>query len=180
MKNNRALILQFDFLPEVNKQLSNYNINICKVLKVKGLKTSTKKMNETLAVNESKPNFSNQTSTDGLTNGQDDVAVRLSPSSPFVTMRHYISEFDPEANSTYMSMNDLKLAESWKIYIDTFNDLCDIDKVPLEKRKKLLFLLAGTLFGEKACHELFKPTQTFYSCISNVLSSDVIASNSAL
>jgi len=42
-----------------------------------------------------------------------------------------------------MSMNALKLAESWKIYIDTFTDLCDIDKVPIEKRRTLLLLLSG-------------------------------------
>jgi len=77
------------------------------------------------------------------TNGQDDSMIRFSPSSPFVTMRHYISEFDPDESSTYMSMNALKLAESWKIYIDTFMDLCDIDKVPIENRRKLLLLLAG-------------------------------------
>ena len=47
-------------------------------------------------------------------NGQDDALIRFSPSSPFVTMRHYISEFDPDESSTYMSMNALKLAESWK------------------------------------------------------------------
>ena len=79
----------------------------------------------------------------GSTNGQDDSLIRFSPSSPFVTMRHYISEFDPDESSTYMSMNALKLAESWKIYIDTFMDLCDIDKVPIENRRKLLLLLAG-------------------------------------
>ena len=79
----------------------------------------------------------------GSANGQDDSMIRFSPSSPFVTMRHYISEFDPDESSTYMSMNALKLAESWKIYIDTFMDLCDIDKVPIENRRKLLLLLAG-------------------------------------
>jgi hypothetical protein len=78
-----------------------------------------------------------------VSNGQDESQVRFSPSSPFVTMRHYISEFDPDENSTYMSMNALKLAESWKIYIDTFTDLCDIDKVSADKRRKLLLLLAG-------------------------------------
>ena len=76
-------------------------------------------------------------------NGQDDALIRFSPSSPFVTMRHYISEFDPDESSTYMSMNALKLAESWKIYIDTFTDLCDIDKVPGDNRRRLLLLLAG-------------------------------------
>ena len=76
-------------------------------------------------------------------NGQDDALIRFSPSSPFVTMRHYISEFDPDESSTYMSMNALKLAESWKIYIDTFTDLCDIDKVPCDNRRRLLLLLAG-------------------------------------
>ena len=94
-------------------------------------------------------NISSQTSNasqmepQALSNDQDESLVRFSPSSPFVTMRHYISEFDPDENSTYMSMNALKLAESWKIYIDTFTDLCDIDKVSAEKRRKLLLLLAG-------------------------------------
>ena len=93
---------------------------------------------------DSKASISSPANMEAVANGQDDAAVRLSPSSPFVTMRHYISEFDPDENSTYMSMNALKLAESWKIYIDTFNDLCDIDKVPTDKRRKLLLLLAGT------------------------------------
>jgi hypothetical protein len=44
---------------------------------------------------ESKPVLNNSATMDSVANGQDDPAVRLSPSSPFVTMRHYISEFDP-------------------------------------------------------------------------------------
>ena len=74
-------------------------------------------------------------------NNQEEAMIRFSPSSPFVTMRHYISEFDPNESVTNMTMNALKLSESWKAYIDTFVDLCDVDKVPMENRRKLRRLL---------------------------------------
>jgi hypothetical protein len=60
-------------------------------------------------------------------------------------------------------MNALKLAESWKIYIDTFTDLCDIDKVPADKRRKLLLLLAGNKLRKllaKLESDAEAPTQT--------------------
>jgi hypothetical protein len=87
--------------------------------------------------------------------------LRFSPSSPFVTMRHYISEFDPNESVTNLTMNVLKLADSWKAYIDTFVDLCDVDKVPAENRRKLLLLLAGSKLRRLLCQlESASETQT--------------------
>jgi hypothetical protein len=70
--------------------------------------------------------------------------LQFSPTSPFVTMRHYISEFDPNESVTNLTMNPLKLADSWKAYVDTFVNLCHSDKVPAENQRKLLLLLAGS------------------------------------
>lgn len=47
-------------------------------------------------------------------------------------MRHYISEFDPNEAVTNMSMNALKLLDSWKAYFNTFIELCDVQKVKSE------------------------------------------------
>ena len=94
-------------------------------------------------------------------NNQEEAMIRFSPSSPFVTMRHYISEFDPNESVTNMTMNALKLSESWKAYIDTFVDLCDVDKVPMENRRKLLLLLAGSKLRRLLCQlETSSETQT--------------------
>ena len=84
-------------------------------------------------------------------NNQEEAMIRFSPSSPFVTMRHYISEFDPNESATNLTMNALKLVESWKAYVDTFVDLCDVDKVPPENRRKLLLLLAGSNLRRLLC-----------------------------
>jgi len=80
-------------------------------------------------------------------------------------MRHYISEFDPNEAVTNMSMNALKLLDSWKAYVNTFIELCDVQKVVLfsitifyfysqlsviflqvsvENRRKLLLVLGGS------------------------------------
>ena len=92
---------------------------------------------------------------------QEEALLRFSPSSPFVTMRHYISEFDPNESVTNLTMNALKLADSWKAYIDTFVDLCDVDKVPVENRRKLLLLLAGSKLRRLLCQlESAAETQT--------------------
>ena len=61
------------------------------------------------------------------------------------------SEFDPNESVTNLTMNALKLADSWKAYIDTFVDLCDVDKVPVENRRKLLLLLAGSKLRRLLC-----------------------------
>ena len=109
-------------------------------------------------------------------NSQEEAMIRFSPSSPFVTMRHYISEFDPNESVTNMTMNALKLAESWKAYIDTFVDLCDVDKVPIENRRKLLLLLAGSKLRRLLCQlvkNLLYPHETPIISITPALAREI-------
>jgi hypothetical protein len=72
-------------------------------------------------------------------NGNNDLEAG---GGPLDTMRQYLSEFDPDTGPVD-SPPTSQLLVAWTTYVQTFDDLCQVQKIPEVDRKPLLLLLGG-------------------------------------
>ena len=76
------------------------------------------------------------------------TGFELSPKSPLVTMREYLPEFDPDHGPTPTDQMPAPtdVFKAWKMYLNSFDDLCrlqGLDEADPQKKRGLLLLLAG-------------------------------------
>lgn len=81
--------------------------------------------------------------TVGAAGGFQDPTL-LPAGSPLVTMRTFVGEFDPELGAADgCPALPTQLALSWRMYLQKFSDLCQVQNVPEANRGPLLRLLGG-------------------------------------